>query len=467
MKPPYRMTTTLMLAGIGFCLNVVSCTTREAYHLHEPVVQHLPAAYAAAKATSCTDCQVVQHRGFTLGHVELDDQRELFSHRQLAAVTAAIKKESTREDLLVMVFIHGWNNNSSGKRGQSESMRQFETMLHRMTEAQAQLHGRKPFGVFVSWRGKTLDLPFIHVLDYFHRNEAARRKGVAATEVLYDLGFSAKQANSNNRVVMFGHSMGALMLESAVSEGIGAEIVKRQAQGVRLDHTISPADLVLLANPAESAGESKALISLMKNRGVHAAAGGHRVDLPLIVSVSSKGDMMTRGVFNVATGVSRVLPFSTASSGSLRTRYEPEEDNGTTQRELWSRPAPHVHKLNSHDGLSPAVLRHDSLKANSSLTAVIKANLHPEHDASGFHFETVQGRYQVKRLAGFNNTPYWVFRVADQVIENHGDIWNDQMLALMTTLMNLRRPEAASTAPAPHASAQPAAAKLQLNLRPF
>jgi len=174
-----------------------------------------------------------------LGHVEIDDQGELIRFEQLRQVTEKIKAESKSEPLLLLVYIHGWNRNSSASKvsGGGDLIR-FRKMLEELGEAR----GRRTMGVFVSWRGRSLST-FPLGVDYYHRHAAARRVGgVAGAEVLHEIGAVARGANSRNEIVMLGHSLGGAVLESAMAESIAAKVAMETARGRALKREDFPAD---------------------------------------------------------------------------------------------------------------------------------------------------------------------------------------------------------------------------------
>ena len=255
----------------------------------------------------------------SLGHVEIDDQGELISFDQLKRVTAKIEAEST-EPLLMVVYIHGWNHNASERliTGAGD-LHDFREMLKDLGEAS----GRKVMGVFVSWRGRSL-ATFPIGVDYFHRHAAARRVGgVSGTEVLHELGAVARGANSKNRIVMIGHSLGGAILESAMAESISARVAMDSARGRKLMRKDFPADLMVSINSAESAIYARQLLSTFKNRGIKNVEGG-----PLMVSLTSQRDFITSVFWPMGNLMGRWVPglnfFNTGVAGMYR--RDPKRD---------------------------------------------------------------------------------------------------------------------------------------------
>ncbi|MDB4466217.1 alpha/beta hydrolase, partial [bacterium] len=260
----------------------------------------------------------------SLGHVEIDDQGELISFDQLKRVTAKIKAEST-EPLLLIVYIHGWNHNASGRwiTGDGD-LDDFRDMLKDLGKAS----GRKTMGVFVSWRGRSL-ATFPVGVDYFHRHAAARRVGgVAGTEVLHELGAAARGANPENRIVMVGHSLGGAVLESAMAEAISARVAMDSVRGRKLKRKDFPADLIVSINSSESSIYARQLLSTFKNRGIKDIEGG-----PLMVSLTSQRDFITSVFWPIGNIMGRWVPginfFNTGVAGMYRKDPENDKLRGT------------------------------------------------------------------------------------------------------------------------------------------
>ena len=57
---------------------------------------------------------IQEEDGYTLAYIEFDDQGELWSPSQMSRATELIKRATQPEaGSLVVVFIHGWQNNAS------------------------------------------------------------------------------------------------------------------------------------------------------------------------------------------------------------------------------------------------------------------------------------------------------------------------------------------------------------------
>ncbi|YCM46481.1 hypothetical protein V2O64_10670 [Verrucomicrobiaceae bacterium 227] len=364
----------------------------------------------------------------SLAHVEIDDQGELTSREQLKRVTDHIRAESD-EPLLLVVYIHGWNRNSSSSRIEGGGdLINFRKWLKEVNEADP---GQKTMGVFVSWRGRSLST-FPVGVDYFHRHAAARRMGgVAGTEVLHEIGATARAANAKSRIVMMGHSMGGAILESSFSESIASRVAMKHAEGKRVKRRDFPADLIVTINSAESAIHARQLISTFKSRKIRDIEGG-----PLIVSITSQDDIVTRLAFPLGNFLGRwVLPFNvfnTGVSGMYRERQPADLLQGT-QAAAHRTTVGHFQPLFSHQ-FRVGAARERSLKE-------VMSDNRSARRGSGFVVRGTRASFVFERPKKeyYNDTPYWIVPVPGAIMKNHEDIWNGSFVGMITALMSLTK----------------------------
>lgn len=363
----------------------------------------------------------------TLGHVEIDDQGELISYEQLQRVTTKIREESS-EPLLLVVYIHGWNRNASGRwiTG-NKDLTEFRRTLEEMAAAS----GKKTMGVFVSWRGRTL-APFPIGVDYFHRHAAARRVGgVAGTEVLYELGAAARGAHPQNRILMLGHSLGGAVLESSMAEAMAARVATRTAREEPLRRRDFPADLIITINSAESAIYARQLLATFKSRGIREIEGG-----PLLVSLTSRRDFITSVFWPIGNFMGRWIPginwFNTGVAGNYRKDPALDHLRGT-QAQAHRTTVGHFEPLFSHRFEKTETRKRD-------LAAIMRDNRNARQ-GRGFLVRGSEEGYLFSRPSGevYNDTPYWIVPVPGSFIKDHQDQWNDNFVGLMTALMSLAK----------------------------
>lgn len=397
-----------MFRLLFLCLLLPSCTSRMGYR------------QSPEKTIESHGARV------SLAHVEIDDQGELTSRDQLKRVTDHIRV-SSKEPLLLVVYIHGWNRNSSASKiSGGGDLIKFRKWLQEVNEADS---GRKTMGVFVSWRGRSLSA-FPVGVDYFHRHAAARRMGgVAGTEVLHEIGATARAANSKSRIVMMGHSMGGAILESSFSEAIASRVAMTHAEGKRVKRSDFPVDLIVTINSAESAIHARQLVSTFKSRGIHEIEGG-----PLMVSITSQDDIATRLAFPLGNILGRwVLPFNVFNTGvsGMHRERQPSDALQGTQAAAHRTAVGHFQPLFSHRYRAQA-------EQKRTLTQVMAANRRARR-GSGFVVHGIEASFIFDRPEEefYNDTPYWIVPVPGAIMKNHEDIWNGSFVGMIAALMSL------------------------------
>jgi hypothetical protein len=410
------------------------------------------------------------HR-FDLSYIEFDEKGDYWDRRQLGWTVQAIKRVAAANDVVLIVYVHGWQNDASDIRG--HDVGKFHCLLEHLAEADEGRH--RFFGVYVAWRGKSvpggdgvfpsgspLDLIakglfFVpHELSFYGRKNAATRvAGLPVTEAIFQSVASTRRAARENghqaRTILIGHSFGALLLEKALAQALAAKVISEEG-----DNFAAPADFVVLLNSAGESIYAKEMIDMLRRaRPSRKGASGDEISAehPLIVSITSKADWATGILFPVGTQLSN-------ATGHFR-RYNWDQKYGTgssnniSQREYFTQTPGHNKRLISHRAepiegkrSSPRYQEQDSC-SDEMLTA-FRRNL-MERDLVGpkgeIQFVTLaqegeQTKWQLidqihsERL----RTPYWIIQVPKEIIRDHSDIFNENALAMMARLFRVSNP---------------------------
>jgi pimeloyl-ACP methyl ester carboxylesterase len=193
--------------------------------------------------------------------VEIDDQGVLWSEEQFNNAIAKVREVTIKDagKSLVVVFVHGWNNNAGENSNDISRFEDILLRLARLEQAEAtndKVPPRKIVGVYVGWRGNTVPLASI-----WARREVARRIGEGALARLLaemeKLRYHSEVDPTSNRIqlVLLGHSLGANSLFTAIS----ARLVERLVIPAR---TAMLADMVLMWNPAMEASRFRQVSEL-------------------------------------------------------------------------------------------------------------------------------------------------------------------------------------------------------------
>ncbi len=251
-------------------------------------------------------------KDYTLAFIEFDDQGELWSPSQMTRTTELIKRANNeaKQTSLVVVFIHGWQNNASPKQEQEEgkSLHGFKQLLSQIVETARINNPTSPpsiIGVYLAWRGKSAHKPFSGFTFWNRRRTATRiASGGSVSEVLTRIVQTTNQ-NPEAKILLIGHSFGGLLMEQAMSQYLVSSTVG--AETGQLDF---PIDLVMLINPASSSLRAKQLIEVFargRTKVYQIDKKGKRYERPLMISVTSTTDVATRVLYPMGTSLGLIF----------------------------------------------------------------------------------------------------------------------------------------------------------------
>lgn len=347
----------------------------------------------------------------------------------------------------VFFYVHGWKNNANVKPPGSAwgDVERFKAYLARYADYLTPEARRPVIGIYFAWRGRSLDLPsFINWISFWTRSFAAREVGEGEIRAdlndlvdLVDQGRAALRTSSTQpgaanielppnrrpQIVVMGHSFGARVLETALIGGTKS-LIDGTCKGLVDGQSQRPlVDLVLFENAATSATYiwhefNKCQPCGNRPEGCHDTTPDtsdfSRVIMvrhpdfdrdrckqnpldkvcqpyPLLVSVSSQTDFLTRVVLFLAS---------------------------------FQHPAAFLPFLQSHhlETVEPGAKPH---RDKGELFAF-------EACCDGPHTYMVE-RKRTKRVSPAN--PIWSMAVPKQVIHDHGDVWNEDFLSMLLNLI--------------------------------
>ena len=375
--------------------------------------------------------------------IELDELGELWRPDQITEATSKIRQQSGKaKPVLLVIFVHGWKHNASTNDANYQSFVKF-------TEKLAEKPGEPGIfnpvaqnfhlmGVYIGWRGSVTSVPFVeHLTFWSRRNAAVRAAGTSATESIFTL-IAAAREHPNSKVVLIGHSMGALLVEKAVTQAMVGSMIM---QGTLENEATSrpPADLTLLVNSAAESTQAKQFIQMLKRRGRPPGTGPEQ---PLIISVTSVGDNATRVAF----------PWS-MTLGSLTRQFRDYDSYTNTcpcpdafpgsQRYYYVRTAGHNSRLWSHQVKEVGAIReaHENRTIRPEQTDLWE-NLGRQ---GRWQFRVGSKIYEILPVENSpNDTPYWVMQVPKGILKDHGGIFKNSFWGFAGALFRLtdtQRPE--------------------------
>jgi hypothetical protein len=251
-----------------------------------------------------------ENDGFLLGIVEFDDQGWFWSRGQLEQLLQEIRAVSRGSGALILLFAHGWEHNASVE---DSHLACFREVLRYVAETERDAgRSRAVVGVYLGWRGLSLNITGVQWLTFWTRKEAAERIGEGqALETLTALEDLDRELQNNgypdSRLIILGHSFGGTLLHSALANvfvrRLAGELYQRppasNGSSARSDAIVPGfGDLVVLVNPAFEASRYDALRDISRR---------YKFDdrqTPVLMLVSAANDAATRIYFPVGRFVS-------------------------------------------------------------------------------------------------------------------------------------------------------------------
>jgi hypothetical protein len=379
-------------------------------------------------------------RDYDLAFIEFDEQGDFWDRQQLASAVGLIKQ--TRKPLLV-VYVHGWQNNASED---TYDVPQFRSVLEKLAQTdRVQQLKYQVVGVYLGWRGKQAYDPLLKLLSFKNRKDAAARIGSSntITEAIFRVVYEARHRPEPSRTILIGHSFGALVVERAVEQAMTG--------GLLTGKPVVPADFILLVNSAAESIYAKEMRDMMEAtlsfdnyRKCYQAPNDPNCflkDEPRIISVTSETDRATGAAFPIGATL--------FGFGKLYRDYSPQQTGSTqvNQRLFFTHTPGHNDFLLDH-----AIVPLDIMAPVPQRSRAFEENLeNPQaRPASGADtqatpiFATGEGppnEWKWWRLNYTGNARqrslFWIVKVPKQILNGHGDIFNPAARDMMAALFRL------------------------------
>lgn len=389
-----------------------------------------------------------------LGVVEYDDEGFLQDRSQADAVlerirkvNADLKKKGDKGNHLIVLYIHGWQQNARYENGNLRSY--AETMEKWVADHIAK--GHDVTAVYIAWRGKSSVSPLgtEFLTSFWNRKSASVNVAMgqlpeflARVEYLadkYNRETSSVQVNGSAtvlpnkrqgvRLVSIGHSFGASVLLNAVYP----ITLQRMAEAMEKPRGLVKAygDLVLLINPAVEANRLAPLRMLSDEYGRKKGyIGGKNPQPPNMVILSAKNDFPNMIAFPAGRWIGE---FNIASSNITRKRKikdAPYYDELMMDRITAGRYTPFVtHRLSDPESLPGKVVKFedpDWIKATPGWS----------------HRFTTSSRITLTHLGNEHvpaYDPIWLVQVDDyRIINGHNDFWSGNLSAFVGDVLTYR-----------------------------
>ena len=267
---------------------------------------------------------------YLIGYAEFDDQGWAYQDdRQVAAVKSLLQAELSdpaheAADYLVLVFVHGWHHNAHDNDCNVQEFRQMVRIAAGQAKA-AIGHGltreRRVIGLYVGWRGESVDAAGLRYGTVLDRRNAAERVAKGSVRQLFaDIHEAellvARARPDKLRTVVIGHSFGGLIAHAALSQGLLNDLTR---EGLDEPHACVNAesaassvgtlsawpDGLVLINPAFESSRFEPLHRLVARRVACTPSGAPpmRLVVPNMIVVTADNDHWTGGVFTAGRAV--------------------------------------------------------------------------------------------------------------------------------------------------------------------
>ena len=236
-----------------------------------------------------------------LSFVEFDEFGNFFSRKQLSDALGRAKTAS-QAGSTILVFVHGWHHDA---RPGDSNVRSFNELVSKVRKAS----GSKALGIYVGWRGETIDSNYAiadvasMLLTFWGRKDAAHSVGYGGgvSELISELA-SIRAQNPSSRLVIMGHSFGGVVLYSSVAQLLQQGIASDSTTPFGGNSEISQvADTVILLNPALEAMKLRPLYEMAQAREFA------QKKAPRLVILTTTGDWATRYTFPVGRSISTIF----------------------------------------------------------------------------------------------------------------------------------------------------------------
>ncbi|WP_020681134.1 hypothetical protein [Marinobacterium rhizophilum] len=359
---------------------------------------------------------------YTLGFVEIDDQGQLRDRAQMDVLLAELERMAAEQGLLMNVFVHGWHHNARPDDPNIKSFRQSLAQLSEL-ETRMQEQPRKVVGIYVGWRGESIDVPVLNTVTFWERKKTAQEVGqLGMAELLLKLeqirNVSRAQAMSRqSRLVVVGHSFGGAAVYRATAQILADRFIDSHDGKGFVDTAKGFGDLVVLLNPAIEALNYAPLYDLAQARCSYFAD-----QLPRLVVLTSEADGATGNLFPIGRSLSTFF-----------------ETHGTIERNECGRP------LSYSEGAADR-------QAVGHFTPLLTHRLRPSRDAQAADYGEIHSIWSQQQagdtlqfgsteLVSLNKTalrnPYLNVQVSKALIKNHNDVFREEILEFLRMLILL------------------------------
>lgn len=413
-----RKNLVLSLALVG---SLFGCAADRAYR--DPV-----GSICFEKDGGCNGRSIIRSsQDYTLAFVEIDEQGIFWNRNQMKELLDHVEK---KKDQYIIVYVHGWHH--SAAVGDSN----IEGFQRRLKFTKERYPNKEVTGVYVGWRGDSIDVSGLNVLTFWDRKNVSEEIGKnALLELILRLENVKKHREDKNVLMLVGHSFGGSALFNAVHQTLLQRLIQADGSDVR-----GVGDIVVLVNPAI---ESAAFAPLYDASQVHAATKGFQDTQSVrLIAVASSADNAAKFAFPLGRSFSTALEKHRIYNPPVHREREKKVaiDQAAMDVQAIGHFYGHVtHKLDANKSAgtnyscpySPGWRKRAVDRKIASDTSE-NVNLFGEGWDTGYHGRGSKfppllndpSEMQVRHLVGKSHaySPYWIVATDETVFPGHNDI---------------------------------------------
>ena len=295
----------------------------------------------------------------------------------------------------------------------------------------------------------------------FNRESGARRvASVSATELLFRVRDAAKRdlgdGKAKGKFILVGHSFGGLIVERTLAQALTALIVLRtdKTPSHNCDANTSGsepfADLAVLINPAIDAIETRQMIDMLKRSRFVICRKNTLFEPPLLVSIKARNDSATGWIFTVvhfAESGNKVFR-DYGSAPALSSQADPKHPSQWSVYKHTAGALDFFHNYcfvekndpgeNACKNVNTAVNSGNNQKLTENaqyLQAFAKSSSPAPTEIVQSLYTRFRGPCDYSSCEVWNNTPYWIFTVPKDIVDNHGGWGSSKFAQLLAEII--------------------------------
>lgn len=271
-----------------------------------------PASNKAGNGADLYQNSIEDFGQYWIGYSEFDDQGWKFQKKkptQMDVIQARLLedlKANPQTDFEIITFVHGWHHSAKDDDCNVQEFRAMVELANKKSNPAGKIN-RKIVGLYIGWRGESLDVPALRYLTPFDRSNAADRVAKGDVRSLFALinKIQLKENSAHKRkmtTVVIGHSYGGLIAFHSLSPGLLSQLTmgKRDDLQDKCPETAEDAptsfpNLLILINPAFEATRFESVHELNKPSDLDCNIT--KTLPPKIVVITADNDYATDKIF--------------------------------------------------------------------------------------------------------------------------------------------------------------------------